>query len=190
MVVDTELHVNEHSAGSGQSLDVDRFPFGYADEPRENPGAMEGTLFQCVDGSILFSDFDAIAEGDVSEHFASARFKRSTDNGQTWSEPWHKTNSDGKPVECHHNTILNLGSGKLGMVCATRNVPKGRVGRDGGTMFATSSDHGQTWSDVSVIEPRFGICCTGHAIVVSTGRIVVPLFKWISYDPTGQAESS
>ncbi len=189
MVIDTELHKNEHSAGSGKPLDVDQFPFGYADEPRNKPASMEGTLFQCDDGSILFSAFDAMVEGDLSEHFACTRFKRSTDNGQTWSEPWLTTNTDGKPTECHHLTMLNLGSGKLGMAYATRNVPKGRTGRDGGTMFATSSDNGQTWSVVSVIEPRFGICCTGHAIVMSTGRIVVPVFKWISSNPTGEAES-
>jgi Neuraminidase (sialidase) len=189
MVVDTELRKNEHSAGSGKPLDVDQFPFGYADKPRDNPKAMEGTLFQCDDGSILFGDFDGKVDGDPSEHFASTRFKRSTDNGKTWSEPWLMSKTDGKSVECHHNTILNLGSGKLGMVYATRDVPKSRVGRDGGTVFATSSDNGQTWSNVSVIEPRFGICCTGHAIVMSTGRIVAPVFKWISYDPTGEAES-
>ena len=189
MVVDTKLRKNEHSAGSGKPLDVDQFPFSYADEPRENPGAMEGMLCQCDDGSILFSAFDAMVEGDVSEHFACTRFKRSTDNGQTWSEPWHKNNAEGKASDCHHITVLNLASGKLGMVYSTRNVPKGRVGRDGGTVFATSSDNGQRWSDVSVVEPRFGICCTGHAIVMSTGRIVVPVFKWISYDPTGEAES-
>ena len=44
MVVDMKLHKNKTSVGSGKPLEVDLFPFGYADEPRENPGAMEGML--------------------------------------------------------------------------------------------------------------------------------------------------
>jgi hypothetical protein len=48
MVVDTEPHVNEHSAGSGK--------------PREKPGAMEGTLRQCVDGSILFGEKSGVKQ--------------------------------------------------------------------------------------------------------------------------------
>src|SRR4029077_6125577 len=67
--------------------------------------------------------------------------------------------------------------------------PDGRSGRDGGTVFR-SSDDGLNWSEPAVVERRFGICCSGHAIRLASGRIVVPVFKWISHDATGAAESS
>ena len=184
MVVDTELHDNEHSAGSGKPLDVDRFPFGYADEPRTNPIALEGTLCHGRDGAVLFCCYDIVTEGD-GQRCVCPRFKQSLDGGRTWSKHWYP--NDG--FDCSHNTMLRLCSGKLGMVYATKEVPQGRTGRDGGTKFTVSDDEGHTWTDVSVVEPVFGICATGHAIVLSTGRIVVPIFKWISHDPTGQAES-
>lgn len=189
MVVDTQLRDGEHSAASGKPLDVDRFPFGYADEPREGPIAVEGTLHRCEDGSILFSAHDVVEDGGRGRHLICARLRRSTDGGRTWGEPRYFAGRDGNLFECFHLTLLRLPSGRMGLVHATRDVPRGRTGRDGGTAFRTSDDHGNTWSDPVTVEPRFGICCTGHAIVMSTGRIVVPVFKWISHDPTGEAES-
>ncbi len=167
---------HQHSAQGDAPLDVDRFPYDFAEPPREGPGALEGTLCRLNDGSILFSCYDAMVEGDVSTHYASCMFRRSSDEGRTWSDPWYMTDADGSREECFHMTLLRLPSGRLGIVYSTRKVPQGRTGRDGGTVFRHSDNEGKTWSDPVVLEPRFGICCSGHAIVTSTDRLVVPVF--------------
>ena len=82
-----------------------------------------------------------------------------------------------------------LKSGKWGLIYSTPDVPDGRTGRDGGTVFRSSDDGGK-WSLAVTVERRFGICCNGHAVVLSGGRVVVPVFKWINADPTGAAESA
>ena len=55
-------------------------------------------------------------------------------------------------------------------------------------MYRVSEDEGATWSDPIVVYPHFAMCCAGHAVVLSSGRILLPVFKWISGDPTGEAE--
>ena len=46
---------------------------------------------------------------------------------------------------------------------------------------------GKSWSAATVVDPVFGICRSGAARVLRTGRIVVPTFKWIS--PAGGPNS-
>ena len=189
MVVDTDLHTNDQPASSGKPLDADRFPYSYVVEPRSRPIAVEGTLCQGKDGVIYFSNSDVARHDDPKDDFLVLWMKSSSDNGRTWGEKWRLKDSSGNDIDGTHNTLLRLESGQLGLVHSSMNVPNGRSGRDGGTFFRTSDDEGKTWSDPAVVEPRFGICCTGHAIALEGGRIVVPVFKWISYDPTGEAES-
>lgn len=189
MVVDTDLYTNERPAPSGKPLDVDRFPHGYVVEPRDGPIAAEGTLGRGKDGVIYFSNTEVVRHDDPKDDYHVLWMKSSADNGRTWGEKWRLKDPSGNDIDGDHNTLLRLKSGQLGLVHSSRNVPNGRSGRDGGTCFRTSDDEGKTWSDPTVVEPRFGICCTGHAIVLDSGRIVVPVYKWISYDPTGEAES-
>jgi len=98
----------------------------------------------------------------------------------------------GERIQGDHETVLRLASGKLGLVYSEHKLfPNGHPGRDGGSgmMFRDSTDEGRTWSDPVLVHPFHSLCCSGHAIVVASGRIVAPAFRWISNDVTGASES-
>jgi hypothetical protein len=162
-------------------LDVDRHFRSYVLPPREK-ASLETTLCLGERGEVWCVYYEP-TEGSAIKR------KVSRDAGRTWDQPETLVDLQGRPIVGNHITMLRLKSGRWGLVYATNHVPDGRTGRDGGTVFRTSDD-GRTWSEPVVVERRFGICCSGHAIVLSSGRVVVPVFKWISYDATGAAESS
>ena len=39
-----------------------------------------------------------------------------------------------------------------------------------------------------IVAPEWCLCIPGHALVLSSGRILVPVMKWINHDPTNEAE--
>ena len=162
-------------------LEVARYFHSIILEPSTH-GSLEATLCP-ADGGRVWCVYEVRPEAHAIKR------KASDDAGRTWGSPENLVDAPGRPIKGIHITMLRLKSGRWGLVYATRDVPEGRPGRDGGTVFRTSGD-GRTWSEPVTVERRFGICCSGHAIVLSGGRIVVPIFKWISAEPTGAAESS
>ena len=162
------------------SLVVDRYFHSYLTRPKFT-GPQEATLYDARAGQL------GCVYWDRSERLIKR--KLSSDAGHTWSEAESMLDLQGKPLlnAATHITILHLKSGRYGMVHAASNVPAARLGRDGGSVFRTSDD-GLRWSDPLVVERRFGIVCSGHGIVLSSGRIVLPMFKWLSPDPTGASE--
>jgi len=99
---------------------------------------------------------------------------------------------NGECIRGDHNTVLRLPDGDLGLVYSEQKLfPSGHPGRCGGSgmMFRRSSDEGRTWSDPVLVYPLHALCCAGHALVLSTGRILAPAFRWISHDATGASES-
>ena len=66
--------------------------------------------------------------------------------------------------------------------------PISRPGRDGTVLFRTSDDNGKTWSRETAIDPIFAVCRTQAARVLSNGRIIVPVMKWISPYTGGNSE--
>ena len=107
--------------------------------------------------------------------------KTSNDHGRTWSETFAVKETDGSEIPLAQNTahlsLLHLKSGRLGIV---HGGPVSRPGRDGTVHFRTSEDSGKTWSKAIPIDPIFAVCRTQAARVLSSGRIVVPVMKWIS----------
>ena len=107
--------------------------------------------------------------------------KTSNDHGRTWSETFAVKETDGSEIPLAQNTahlsLLHLKSGRLGIV---HGGPISRPGRDGTVHFRTSEDSGKTWSKAIPIDPIFAVCRTQAARVLSSGRIVVPVMKWIS----------
>ena len=169
-----------------RQLDVDRFFSCLPVEPA-HPGHLETTLCGGL-GDDVYLIYYTPPSSRIT-HAGEINVKTSGDRGRTWSAPRILADKGGEPILGSHITMLRLRSGLLGLVYASHEAPLARTGRDGGTLFRTSEDEGKSWSESVPIEPRFGICCSGHAIVLSTGRIVVPLFRWVSPDPSGDAEN-
>ena len=188
MALDTKLHKKSSSQSrSGPDLDADRFFWSLPIEPRV-PGRLESTLCQGHNGQVYLVYYEP-AERIEGRRNHPIKIRVSDDRGRTWSEPRTLVDTSGKPVCGAHITMMRLKSGKLGLVYASHEVPEIRVGRDGGTEFRVSGDEGRTWSEPVVVEPRFGFVCSGHAIVHSSGRIILPMLRWLSPDPTGESES-
>jgi len=179
---------------SKKSLDVDRFFQAFVIEPR-TPGTLEGTFAPGKEeGEICFSNYEIhIADTSPKGDYVYLVMRSSRDAGRTWSDPWELKDSAGERIRGDHNTIFRMKSSKLGMVYSEHKVfPSGHPGRDGGAgiMFRESTDGGRTWSEPVLVHPFHALCCTGHVIVLDSGRIVAPAFRWISNDATGQSESA
>ena len=115
----------------------------------------------------------------------------SRDGGRTWSEAVAQMTSSGEPIplarDTAHLTMLTLKSGALAIVYG---APAARPGRDGTVVFRRSDDGGATWSAATAIDSLFAVCRTQAARVLSTGRIVVPVMKWISPFTGGDSEGA
>jgi hypothetical protein len=116
--------------------------------------------------------------------------KFSDDHGRTWGKTIPLRTGDGQGISLArnnaHHSLLRLKSGKLGLVYGG---PLKRPGRDGTVEFRWSEDEGKTWSTPVVIEPLFALCRTASCRVLSSGRIVAPTLKWISWVGSGKSES-
>jgi len=115
--------------------------------------------------------------------------KSSIDHGRTWSETFAVRETDGTAIRinkgCPHLSLLHLKSGRIGLV---HGGPETRPGRDGTVLFRTSDNKGEGWSKAVAIDPYFSVCRTQAARVLSSGRIVVPVMKWISPYTGGDSE--
>ena len=167
-------------------LDVDRFFSCLPVEPA-NPGHLEATLCKGA-GDDIYLIYYTPPVSRIT-HAGQITIRTSADRGRTWDDGRVLVDRAGEPIPGSHITLLRLKSGRLGLVYASHEVPLARTGRDGGTLFRSSDDEGRNWSEAVPIEPRFGICCSGHAIVLTNGRIVVPLFRWVSPEPGEGAEN-
>lgn len=179
---------------SKRPLDVDRFFQSFVIEPRI-PGTLEGTFAPGKEeGEIRFVNCEVhIADTSPEGDYLYLVMRSSNDAGRTWSDPWEMHDAAGERIRGDHNTVFRMKSGKLGLVYSEHKVfPSGHPGRDGGAgiMFRDSSDEGRTWSDPILVHPFHALCCAGHAIVLESGRIVAPAFRWISHNVTGESESA
>jgi len=174
-------------------LDVDRFYSGYAAEPQK-PGRLEGALIAgAQQGVIYFLNYDVQTFPKPEEDYMFLTIKESRDKGRTWGETRELADKAGGRIKGSHATVFRMKSGKFGMVYNDHeHFPNGIPGRDGssGIMFRESDDDGRTWSDPVIVYPLNGLCCHGHVIMLSSGRILAPAFRWISHDWTGESESS
>lgn len=118
--------------------------------------------------------------------------RSSADAGRTWSEPWEMRDAAGARVKGNHQSVFRMNSGRLGMVYNDHeHFPHGHPTRDAGSgmMFRSSSDEGRTWSAPVVVFSQHAMCCAGHALVLDSGRIVAPSYRWISFDETVASEA-
>ena len=189
----------------GTPLDVERFfkldvlepeTPGYL-EPLILEGEQDGQLWLVYseppkDQLVRFRERKILGSGWEEEWGPRViRFIESRDGGRTWREEWTALDSAGRDFPGFHTSVLRLKSGRLGMIYTEANREYGHPGRDscGLVHYRVSEDRGRTWSDPVLLDRMHACCCTGHAVVLSSGRIVAPSTRWISPLPGGEAES-
>ena len=181
--------MSDESEPSGAPLDVDRFPWSYALEPREAPG-WGGIVWMGGGGEVHFC-VKNVTRGRPEGDHRYLVMKTSTDNGRTWGEFRTLRDVNGDDIRGEHHSIFRMKSGKLGMVYGDNKLfTDGHPGRDEGEgmMFRESEDEGETWSAPVLMTHGHALCTNGHAMVMSSGRIVAPAFRWISHDATAESE--
>ncbi len=168
----------------GTPLDVERFFKLNILEPAK-PGHVEPLIMEGDRSGELWFVYSEIYK-DRSIHF-----RASDDAGRTWQETWTARDSEGREILGFHISVLRLKSGRLGMVYSDTNKEYGHPGREscGMVHYRVSEDRGRTWSDAVLLDRMHSCCCTGHAVVLSSGRIAAPSFRWISPLVSGEAES-
>lgn len=187
---DTDLHSSSRPSGPQAVLDADRF-FSALIVPPQRHGRSEGTLLSGPEGRVYFSNYDIEYLERREDDFMFATIRESADNGRTWSAPSACLNQRGGKIKSSHITIFRLSARRLGMVSNDHEQFRdGPPGRDGGTKitFRASNDEGRTWSDPVLVYPLNALCCSGHAMLLSSGRILVPGFRWISHDASPNSE--
>lgn len=117
--------------------------------------------------------------------------KASRDGGRTWTKSIQEKTAGGETIpmarDNAHLTLLTLKSGQTAIIYGGSDS---RPGRDGTVLFRTLNDDGNTWSDAISVDPLFAVCRTQAARVLSSGRIVVPVMKWISPFTGGDSEGA
>ena len=184
-MLDTELNAKMGEIVPGTPLDVERFFKLDLLEPA-TPGYLEPLILEGEHNGQLWLVYSDVDKGQLM------RFRASNDAGRTWPEGWTARDSAGRDIPGFHNSVLRLKSGRLGMVYSYANKEYGHPGRESHSMvhYRISDDRGRTWSDPVLIDRLHSCCCTGHAVVLSSGRIIAPSFRWISPIAGNEAEAS
>ena len=167
----------------GTPLDVERFFKSDVLEPA-TPGYVEPLILEGdQDGRLWLVYCDLPGDNSI-------RFRASGDAGRTWEEEWTARDAAGRDISGFHISVLRLKSGRLGMIYSAINEEYGHPGRESGSMvhYRISDDRGRTWSDPVLLDTAHSCCCTGHALVLSCGRIVAPSFRWFSPTAGNEAE--
>ncbi len=180
---DTEWKDKMDGIVPGTPLDVERFFKLDILEPAI-PGHAEAIILERDRIGQLWFIFSEIYT-DQSIHF-----KVSDDAGRTWQEDWTAQDSAGQDIRGFHVSVLRLKSGRLGMIYSDTDEEYGHPGRENYKMvyYRASDDGGHTWGDPVLLDRTHSCCCSGHAVVLSSGRILAPAFRWISPLSGGEAE--
>lgn len=93
----------------------------------------------------------------------------------------------GKQIIGQRTSPIRLKSGHLGLLHTGSRV---KPGRDGKLVFRVSRDEGQSWSEGVDIDPVFAVLRSDCARVLRSGRIIAPVFVWISAYSGGESEQA
>jgi len=137
----------------------------------------EACLFPLEDGRLaLFYDRDR-----------QLTMRVSYDRGRRWGEPTPLMTAQGETIRGNRTSPVRLASGAIGLFHT--HVPHVLRGRDGPLRFRVSKDEGRTWSEGVFVNPTFAVERNGTARVLPDGRIVSPVFVWLSSLAGGESES-
>lgn len=140
------------------------------------PGTYEASLLTLPGGEVaLFHDRGGELHMQVS-----------ADAGESWSAPWPLVTAGGEALRGFRTGPVALRSGALGLLWTG---PPVRDGRDGPLLFAHSDDGGRTWTEPVAVDPVFAVQRNGTAMVLADGRVLAPVFVWISACAGPDAES-
>lgn len=140
------------------------------------PSQLESALFTLEDGRVALFYMSP----DVM-----LMWKYSDDAGRTWSEGRRWLTEDGWAIVGLRPNPVRPRSGIVGMLHTDVHQ---RSGRDGALRFRSSDNECETWSHGSLVDPYFAVARVNTARVLSSGRIVAPVMRWISCAAGGESE--
>lgn len=144
--------------------------------PPRSSGTYEATLQHLSDGRVaLFHELDGILQ-----------MRTSGDAGRTWSESVPLVTAAGAAISGLRTSPVRLESGRLGLFHTGARM---RPGRDGKLVFRVSADEGRTWSDGVDVDPLFAVLRSDGGRVLPGGRLIAPVFCWISAYTGGESEA-
>ena len=139
------------------------------------PGTYEATLANLADGSVgLFYDRGGMLQ-----------MRSSKDHGRSWDDERPLVTGKGAKIPGSRTSPVRLKSGKLGLLHTGVRV---RPGRDGKLVFRDSDDEGRTWSQGVDVDPVFAVLRSDCGRVLASGRLIAPVFIWISAYAGGESE--
>jgi hypothetical protein len=131
-----------------------------------------------------------LADGSVGMSYGSdgvVRMQVSKDAGRSWSTRRALVTADGKDVTGSRTSPIRLKSARLGLLHTGGRM---RPGRDGKLVFRVSQDEGLTWSEGVDVDPIFAVLRSDCGRVLQSGRIIAPVFIWISAYAGGESEAA
>jgi sialidase-1 len=145
--------------------------------PPSEKQSHEACLFPLKDGRLaLFYDVGGVLLVRVSD-----------DRGRTWGKSTPLKTVKGDKILGNRTSPVRLRSGAIGLFHTDR--PHVLKGRDGPLRFRVSRDEGKSWSEGVFVNPVFAVQRNGTARVTAQGRIVAPVFIWLSSLAGGESES-
>jgi hypothetical protein len=142
-----------------------------------NKQVYEATLFSLTQGRLaIFFDIRGVLHMRVS-----------ADRGRTWDTATPLKTARGEKILGNRTSPVRLRNGAIGLFHTGR--PHVLRGRDGPLRFRFSRDEGKTWSEGVFVNPVFAVQRNGTARVLTKGRLVAPVFIWLSSLAGGESES-
>ena len=127
----------------------------------------------------------AVFHGIVASDETSIQMKVSSDRGRSWSETEPIRSVAGDEIPGYRMSPIRLKSGAIGILYTG---PRTRPGRDGTLLFRRSDDEGRHWSEPVAVDPYFAVLNNDNARVLRNGRIIAPVFIWVSPLAGGDSE--
>lgn len=151
---------------------------GYVPTNWKNSRNSEGCFIRRKDGAILYAWSNYHSGGD-DDSPCEIGCLVSRDEGETWGERFFLYHNSGRDnIMCP--SLMRMHNGDMGLFFIHRNAAE-RTGCDflevAQTWFVRSSDEGETWSEPIVITPPdlYFVFENGHAVMLKSGRILVPV---------------
>lgn len=141
-------------------------------------GVNEASLLVLADQKV------AVFSGAVASDQTKIQMRVSSDRGRNWSESEPIRTVAGEDIPGYRVSPIRLKSGAIGILYTG---PRVRPGRDGTLLFRKSNDEGRHWSEPVAVDPYFAVLNNDNARVLRNGRIIAPVFIWVS--PLAGAES-